>query len=102
MTVDTTEIHETVPSSEVVDDIEVQYVQDSESVTSEVEKDDTEVVSTGNTTPAVGSTVQAVESPSTLDSIYNDVHIIMFLVLFGFCWSCMKSWRMHSLKGVRK
>ena len=37
-----------------------------------------------------------------LDSIVNDVHIIMVIFLFSFCWSCMKSWRTHSLKGVRK
>ena len=43
-----------------------------------------------------------VDYTEKLDSIVNDVHIIMFILLFSFCWSCMKSWRTHSLKGVRK
>ena len=67
-----------------------------------VKKRITEGITSDNSTPAVSSTVQTIDYSSNLDAISNDVHIIMFIVLFSFCWSCMKSWRSHSLKGVRK
>ena len=38
-------------------------------------------MSTDNSTPAVGSTVQTVNYTSNLDSISNDVHIIMFIAV---------------------
>lgn len=94
MTVDSTEVYEAVPDTELIDNSEVQNAQG--------EEDNTEAVATDNSVPAVGSTVQTVDYTSNLDAIANDVHIIMFIVLFSFCWSCMKSWRTHSLKGVRK
>lgn len=101
MTVDTTEIYEAVPDTEI-NNSEVQNEQSEESISQEIKEDNTEDVTTDNSTPAVGSTVQNVDYTSNSDAIANDVHIIMFIVLFSFCWSCMKSWRTHSLKGVRK
>lgn len=101
MIVDTTEIYEAVPDTEI-NNSEVQNEQSEESISQEIKEDNTEDVTTDNSTPAVGSTVQNVDYTSNLDAIANDVHIIMFIVLFSFCWSCMKSWRTHSLKGVRK
>lgn len=102
MTVDTTEIYEAVPDTELIENSEVLNVQGEESISQGVKEDNTEVVTIDNSTPAVGSTVQTVDYTEKLDSIVNDVHIIMFILLFSFCWSCMKSWRTHSLKGVRK
>lgn len=102
MTVDSTEVYEAVPDTEIIDNSEVQNVQSEESVSQDLQTDSTEAVSIDNSTPAVGSTVQTVDYTSNLVAIANDVHIIMFIVLFSFCWSCMKSWRTHSLKGVRK
>lgn len=102
MTVDSTEVYEAVPDTEIIDNSEVQNVQGEESITQDIKEDNTEVVAIDNSTPAVGSTVQSIDYASNLDSISNDVHVIMFIVLFSFCWSCMKSWRTHSLKGVRK
>ena len=102
MVVDSTEIYEAVPDSELIDNSEVQDAQAEESIPQDIKDDNTEVVTTDNSTPAVGSTVQTVDYTEKLDSIVNDVHIIMFILLFSFCWSCMKSWRTHSLKGVRK
>ena len=101
MTLDNTENIEFV-STEIVEDSEVLNAQGEESISQDEKEDNTEVVTTDNSTPAVGSTVQTVDYTSNLDAIANDVHIIMFIVLFSFCWSCMKSWRTHSLKGVRK
>lgn len=101
MTVDSTEVYEVVPDTEI-NNSEVQNAQGKENVSQDVKEDNTEVVSIDNSNLAVGSTVQTVDYTSNLDSISNDVHIIMFIVLFSFCWSCMKSWRTHSLKGVRK
>ena len=102
MIVDSTEIYEAVPDTEIIDNSEVINAQGEESILQDEKEDNTEVVTIDNSSPAVGSTVQTVDYTSNLDSIANDVHIIMFIVLFSFCWSCMKSWRTHSLKGVRK
>ena len=102
MTVDSTEVYEAVSDTEIIDNSEVQNAQAEESVPQDFKEGDTEVVTTDNSTPAVGSTVQTVDYTSNIDAIANDVHVIMFIVLFSFCWSCMKSWRTHSLKGVRK
>lgn len=102
MVVDSTEIYEAVPDTELIDNSEVINAQSEESISQDEKEDSTEIVGTDNSTPAVSSTVQNVDYTSNLDSISNDVHIIMFIVLFSFCWSCMKSWRTHSLKGVRK
>lgn len=102
MVVDSTEIFEAVPDTELIDNSEVQNAQVEENVSQDSKEDNTEVISIDNSTPAVGSTFQTIDYTSNLDAISNDVHIIMFIVLFSFCWSCMKSWRTHSLKGVRK
>lgn len=101
MIVDSTEVYEAVPDTEI-NNSEVQNAQSEESISQDIKEDNTEVVAIDNSTPAVGSTVQTVDYTSNLDAIANDVHIIMFIVVFSFCWSCMKSWRTHSLKGVRK
>ena len=101
MTVDSTEVYEAVPDTEI-NNSEVQNAQSEESISQDIKEDNTEVVAIDNSTPAVGSTVQTIDYTSNLDAISNDVHIIMVIVLFSFCWSCMKSWRTHSLKGVRK
>lgn len=102
MTVNTTEIYEAVPDTEIIDNSEVQNAQSEESIPQDVQANNTEIVTSDNTSPAVGSTVQTIDYTSYLDAIANDVHVIMFIVLFSFCWSCIKSWRTHSLKGVRK
>ena len=102
MTVDSTEVYEAVPDTEIIDNSEVQNAQGEESITQDIKEDNTEVVAIDNSTPAVGSTLQTVDYTSKIDALSNDVHIIMFIVLFSFCWGCMKSWCTHSLKGVRK
>lgn len=102
MTVDSTDVYEAVPDTELIDNSEVQNEHGEESIPQDIKEDNTEVITTDTSSPAVGSTVQTVDYTEKLDSIVNDVHIIMFILLFSFCWSCMKSWRTHSLKGVRK
>lgn len=102
MTVDTTEIYEAVPDTELIENSEVLNAQGEESISQDVKEDNTENEASAISAPAVGSAVQTVDYTSKIDAISNDVHIIMFIVLFSFCWSCMKSWRTHSLKGVRK
>lgn len=102
MVVDSTEIYEAVSDTELIDNSEVQNAQGEEIVSQDSKEDNMAAVAIDNTTPAFGSTVQTIDYTSNLDAISNDVHIIMFIMLFSFCWSCMKSWRTHSLKGVRK
>lgn len=99
---DSTEIYEAVPDTELIDNSEVQNAQGEKSISQDIKEDNTEVVEIDNSTPAVSSTVQTVDYTSNIDAIANDVHVIMFIVMFSFCWSCVKSWRTHSLKGVRK
>lgn len=103
MVIDSTEIYEAVPTTELNDISEVNVNEDNtENVTQDIQAVNSESVSPDSSDTAVGSTVQTVDYSSSIDSIANDVHIIMFIILFSFCWSCMKSWRTHSLKGVRK
>lgn len=102
MVVDSTDFYDSVPDTELINDSEVQNAQGEESITQDVQADSTENDTSAISAPATGSTVQNVDFSSNLDSIANDVHVIMFILLFSFCWSCMKSWRTHSLKGVRK
>lgn len=102
MTVDSTEVYEAVPDTEIIDNSEVQNAQGEESISQDFKEDSTENEASAISAPATGFTVQNVDYSSNLDSIANDVHVIMFILLFSFCWSCMKSWRTHSLKGVRK
>lgn len=102
MVVDSTEFYDAVPDTELINNSEVQNVQSEESISYDVQEYSTENEASAISAPATGSTVQTVDYTSNLDAIANDVHIIMFIVLFSFCWSCMKSWRTHSLKGVRK
>jgi len=102
MTVDTTEIYEAVPDTELIENSEVLNAQGEESISQDFKEDNMENEASAISAPATGSTVQTLDYTSNLDSIANDVHIIMFIVLFSFCWGCMKSWRTHSLKGVRK
>mgnify|MGYP004644881577 CR=1 FL=1 len=100
MVVDSTEFYEAVPDTELIS--EVINAQGKESISQGVQVDSAENDTSAISAPAVGSTVQNVDYSSNLDAIANDVHVIMFILLFSFCWSCMKSWRTHSLKGVRK
>lgn len=102
MIVDSTEVFEAVPVTEIIEDSEVNDVQVKENVSRETQEVSSEVEAFDASTLETGTTVQTVDYSSSMDFIANDVHIIMFIVLFSFCWSCMKSWRTHSLKGVRK
>ena len=92
----------TLDTTEIIDNSEVINAQSEESISQDVQADSTENDTSATSAPAVGSTVQNVDYSSNLDAIANDVHVIMVILLFSFCWSCMKSWRTHSLKGVRK
>lgn len=38
---------------------------------------------------------------NTLVSIDGKLSVIMFLLLFMFCWTCMRHWRNNVLKGVK-
>ena len=80
--VDSTEIE-----SEIANDTEI--VQES---STEILSDDTQTT----------TEVVQIDYTSQFDSLVNDVHVIMFIVLFSFCWSCVKNWRTKSLKGVHK
>ena len=71
MTVDSTEVYEAVPDTEI-NNSEVQNAQGEESVSQESKESDTEIVTTDNSTPAFSSTVQTVDYTSKIDAISND------------------------------
>lgn len=50
---------------------------------------------------SVTEAVQTVDASETLTNIYNDVHIIMVLVILTFAMSCMRSWRNVTLRGCK-
>ncbi len=54
----------------------------------------------GSVDTSVTEAVQTVDASETLTNIYNDVHIIMVLMILTFAMSCMRAWRRNSLKGV--
>lgn len=54
----------------------------------------------------VETSTEVTDSGSTLDgntlvAIDGKLSVIMFLLLFMFCWSCMRHWRNNVLKGVK-
>lgn len=54
----------------------------------------------GSVDTSVTEAVQMIDASETLTNIYNDVHIIMVLVILTFAMSCMRAWRKSTLKGV--
>lgn len=55
----------------------------------------------GSVDTSVTEAVQTVDSSETLTNIYNDVHIIMVLLILTFAMSCMRSWRNVTLRGCK-
>lgn len=69
----------------------------------EIETQVSEVLSTidGSVDTSVTEAVQTVDASETLTNIYNDVHIIMVLMILTFAMSCMRSWRNVTLRGCK-
>lgn len=69
----------------------------------EIETQVSEILPTvdGSVDTSVTEAVQAVDASETLTNIYNDVHIIMVLVILTFAMSCMRSWRNVTLRGCK-
>ncbi len=55
----------------------------------------------GSVNTSVTEAVQTVDASETLTNIYNDVHVIMVLVILTFAMSCMRSWRNVTLRGCK-
>ena len=55
----------------------------------------------GSVDTSVTEAVQTVDSSEALINIYNDVHIIMVLMILTFAMSCMRSWRNVTLRGCK-
>lgn len=55
----------------------------------------------GSVDTSVTEAVQTVDSSEALTNIYNDVHIIMVLMILTFAMSCMRSWRNVTLRGCK-
>ena len=55
----------------------------------------------GSVDTSVTEAVQSVDASETLTNIYNDVDIIMVLMIFTFAMSCMRSWRNVTLRGCK-
>lgn len=69
----------------------------------EMETQVSEVLPTvdGSVNTSVTEAVQTVDASETLTNIYNDVHVIMVLVILTFAMSCMRSWRNVTLRGCK-
>ena len=79
-------------SSEVV-----VYDTDTLQISTENAEENTEYVETSTEIADSGVTLDN----NTLVSIDGKLSVIMFLLLFMFCWSCMRHWRNNVLKGVK-
>lgn len=79
-------------SSEVV-----MYDTESMQISTESMEENTENVETSTEVIDSGSTLDS----DTFVSIDDKLSVIMFLLLFMFCWSCMRHWRNNVLKGVK-
>ena len=55
----------------------------------------------GSVDTSVTEAVLTVDASETLTNIYNDVHIIMVLMILTFAMSCMRSWRNVTLRGCK-
>ena len=66
----------------------------------EIETQVSEILPTvdGSVDTSVTEAVQTVDASETLTNIYNDVHVIMVLVILTFAMSCMRSWRNVTLR----
>lgn len=58
---------------------------------------DSEIAETGQTEMIA----LVVEQNEILTNIRDDVHIIMFFVLFSFCWSGIRAWRKNFVRGCK-
>ncbi len=69
----------------------------------EIETQVSEVLPTvdGSVDTSVTEAVQTVDASETLTNIYNDVHVIMVLMILTFAMSCMRSWRNVTLRGCK-
>lgn len=69
----------------------------------EMETQVSEVLPTvdGSVDTSVTEAVQTVDTSETLTYIYNDVHVIMVLMILTFAMSCMRSWRNVTLRGCK-
>lgn len=69
----------------------------------EIETQVSEILPTvdGSVDTSVTEAVQTVDASETLTNIYNDVHVIMVLVILTFAMSCMRSWRNVTLRGCK-
>lgn len=69
----------------------------------EIETQISEILPTvdGSVDTSVTEAVQTVDASETLTNIYNDVHVIMVLMILTFAMSCMRSWRNVTLRGCK-
>ena len=79
-------------SSEVV-----VYDTETMQISTEIVEKSSENVETSTEVADSGGTLDN----NTLVSIDGNLSVIMFLLLFMFCWSCMRHWRNNVLKGVK-
>ena len=75
----------------------VVYFSENMQISTDNMEDNTENVETSTKVTDSGGTLDS----DTLVSIDGKLSVIMFLLLFIFCWQCMRHWRNNVLKGVK-
>lgn len=97
---ESTEIKELVEYETIDDMAEVVVVEESE-ITTDTEIDIETIIGEYAETRADYTETLAIIQQNTahIGAIASDVRVLVVVVLLTFCWSCMRSWRTHVMKG---
>lgn len=53
------------------------------------------------TSTVTGASITVDLPVETVQTVINDIHLIMVFAILTFCKSCLRSWREHTLKTTR-
>lgn len=56
---------------------------------------------TEETSTVTGASITVDLPVETVQTVINDIHLIMVFAILTFCKSCLRSWREHTLKTTR-
>ena len=68
----------------------------------EIPYDETEVIVEDSNEGYAETLAIIQQNTDHLPIIASDVRIVLTIVLLSFCWSCMRSWRINSMRGGKR